>query len=122
MKVQQDESYLSTGDLAALNTSFHTGFAPGTHRVPASHVSTGPRSVSRPCNLIQLIIKLLFSVAAYYVIYLAEGKKKELLMLSDLSSQEVISYHIDSNGLSICKWIHIDMILAQVNIRSLILI
>ena len=50
VKVRQDESYLSTGDLAALNTSFHTGFAPGTHRVPASHVSTGARSLSRPCK------------------------------------------------------------------------
>ena len=48
-KVQQDESYHSTGDLAALYTSCHTGFAPDTHRVPDSHASTGPRSVSRPC-------------------------------------------------------------------------
>ena len=52
-KVRQDESYLSTGDLAALNTSSHTGFAPGTHRVPASHVSTGAGSVSRPCSYIE---------------------------------------------------------------------
>ena|SRR5436190_14416480 len=50
-KVQQDESYPSTGDLAALNTSCHTGFAPDTHCVPDSHVSTGVRSVSRPCTL-----------------------------------------------------------------------
>ena len=60
-KGQQDESYLSTGDLPALNTSCHTGFAPDTYRVPDSHVgtglapdshvSTGVRSVSRPCNV-----------------------------------------------------------------------
>ena len=51
-KVQQDENYHSTGNLAALCTSCHTGFAPDTHRVPDSHASTGPRSVSRPCNII----------------------------------------------------------------------
>ena len=58
-KVQQDESYHFTGDLAALNTSCLTGFQPDTHRVPYSHVVTGPApdsrvstgvcSVSRPC-------------------------------------------------------------------------
>jgi hypothetical protein len=59
-KVQQDESYHSTGDLAALTTFSLTGFRPDTHRVPYSRVGTGPapdscmtagvRSVSRPCT------------------------------------------------------------------------
>src|SRR5271169_3718164 len=66
-KVQQDESYHSTGDLAALNTSCLTGFQPDTHRVPYSHEGTGPapdlrvttgvRSVSRPCTFIRHFLK-----------------------------------------------------------------
>src|SRR5947207_7651803 len=32
-KVQQDESYPSTGDLPVLNASRHAGFVPDTHRV-----------------------------------------------------------------------------------------
>lgn len=59
LKVQQDENYHSTGGLAALITSCYTGFALDTHHVPGSHmsrsrsgVSTGIRSVSRPCQWI----------------------------------------------------------------------
>jgi hypothetical protein len=62
-KVQQDKSYHSTGDLAALNTSRLTGFQPDTHHIPYSHVATGPaldsrvtvgvRSASRPCIVLK---------------------------------------------------------------------
>lgn len=50
---------LSTRNLAALNTSCPTGFAPDTSRVPGSHVSrarsgvhTGVSSVSRPWTIV----------------------------------------------------------------------
>src|SRR5438046_884766 len=47
-KVQQDESYLSTGDLVALNTSIHTGSAPGSG-FTCEHLVRS-RSASRPCS------------------------------------------------------------------------
>jgi hypothetical protein len=64
-KVQQDESYLSTGNLASLNTFCHTGFAPDTYRVPDSYVSTGARSVSRPrksVNILDILKRVIVKV------------------------------------------------------------
>lgn len=74
-KVRQNESYHSTGDLPALNTSCHTSFAPGY--APCSGF-TSEHPGFAPCRVIAMYIKYIMVTVTSKLENLVSSSKRDL--------------------------------------------